>query len=220
MITQGPTTLRVGTVLPLNDPGANSNNPATAVQIQNGSPFIVSINIGGSIFTIQSFTAQTVPTAGGGQQMTLDPVASGGSSQSSSANSLVVVWLLAGENAPMVDGPLTAAAVASGLANAGIAGAGKLISASVTVPAGNGDPFLTIANGTYQVWNVGWTVGPTPPTVGTLSFESIGTFDSLTVDEGGSNRMAGMFFQVSGAHPIIAQNDMDQEVVAFIVYST
>lgn len=219
MITQGPTTLTIGLVLPLNDPGANSNNPATAVQIQNGSPFIVNVNVGGAVFTIQSFTAQTVPTAGGGQQMTLDPVASGGSSQSSAANSLVVVWLLAGEHAPMVDGPLTAAAVASGLANAGIAGAGTLISATVTVPAGNGNPF-TIANGTYQVWNVGWMVQVTPPTTGSLVFESSGAFDAVTPEEGASNRMAGMFFRVSGAHPIIAQNNMDEEVEAFIVYST
>lgn len=111
MITQGPYDLTLNTTLPLNDPGANSNNAATAVQIQNASPFIIDVNAGGTVLTIQSFTAQTVPTSGGGQQMSVTPIATNIASVTTAPKVLTVVWLLAGESSPMVDGPLTAAAI-------------------------------------------------------------------------------------------------------------
>lgn len=118
MITQGPFTLTLGDTLPLNDPGATSNNPATAVQIQNASPFIIEVNAGGTLLTIQSFTAQTVVTSGGGQQMSVEPIGTNIASVTTSDDSLTVVWLLAGESSPMVDGPLTAAAIVAAISGA------------------------------------------------------------------------------------------------------
>ncbi len=112
MITQGPFSLTIGTALALNDPGANSNHPATAIQLQNASPFIIEVNSGGIVLTIQSFTAQTVPTSGGGQPLSVVPIQSNSGGGNTAANVLTVAWLLAGESAPMLDGPLTAAAIA------------------------------------------------------------------------------------------------------------
>jgi hypothetical protein len=109
VITQGPFSLVLNDTIPLEDPGATSNNPATQVQLQNATPFIIEVNVGGAVYTIQSFTAQTVPTSGGGQQMSVDPVES--TAGGGGGGSLTIVWLLAGEVSPMQDGPLTAAAI-------------------------------------------------------------------------------------------------------------
>jgi len=138
MITQGPFTLTLGTTLPLNDPGATSNNPATQVQLQNATAFIIEVNVGGAVYTIQSFTAQTVPTSGGGQQMAVSPLESTGGG----GGTLTVVWLLAGEQSPMQDGPLTAAAIAAanpvptavfGPASVTASGGGTLVIPSVPI---------------------------------------------------------------------------------------
>jgi hypothetical protein len=110
MITKGPYSLTIGTTLELPDPGATSNNPGTQLQLQNNSPLTINVNSGGTIYTIQSFTAQTV-TAAGSQPLSVLPIVSSGAS--TAANALFVVWLLQGESPPMQDGPLTAAAIAS-----------------------------------------------------------------------------------------------------------
>lgn len=220
MITQGPFTLTLGDTLPLNDPGATSNNPATAVQIQNASPFIIEVNSGGIVLTIQSFTAQTVLTSGGGQQMSVLPLASGGSAQTTAVQSLTVVWLLAGESAPMVDGPLTAAALASTLASSGLSGAsGSVEGLSITVAAGATDTF-TLTVGHWRLWNLGWTKASTLPTVGQVTFTFPGSSftggtDSVSVEGAASARLAGLIFD---ADPVIT-NNMDEAVNVFLVIS-
>jgi hypothetical protein len=195
MITQGPFDLTLDTPLPLIDPGANSNNPATAVQIQNASPFIVEVNTGGIVLTIQSFTAQTIPTSGGGQQMNVDPIASGPSAQTVAAKSLSIVWLLAGESAPMVDGPLTASAIATTLAAQGLAGA-QVISETKTVASG-ANQNLTSGFTPAILWN--WGFFPTvlgastwPTLGGVLLIIASGPNDSIGWDGGASNRLAGI----------------------------
>jgi hypothetical protein len=222
LITQGPFTLTLGDTLPLNDPGATSNNPATAVQIQNASPFIIEVNSGGTVLTIQSFTAQTVLTSGGGQQMSVTPLASGGSAQTTAVDGLTVVWLLAGESAPMVDGPLTAAALASTLASSGLSGAsGSVKGISIAVAAGATDP-MTVPVGNLKIWNLGWfkqALG-TLPTIGQATFtfpgpSFTGGIDSVTVAAAGSDRLAGLIFT---GNPEIT-NNMDQAIDAFLVYS-
>jgi hypothetical protein len=228
MITQGPFGLTLGQTLPLNDPGATSNNPATAVQIQNASPFIIEVNSGGNVLTIQSFTAQTMLTSGGGQQMSVDAIASGPTGQTTSPRSLTVVWLLGGESAPMVDGPLTASAIATTLAQSGIGGA-KLISATVALPANTGPtPLAAVPDGTYRLWNFGFNLAlatDSPPTKGLVfvAFDAAGSTADDTVGWQGdaSNRLAGMVFvlggPMSGAVEFI--NYTDAAIEAFITYS-
>ena len=226
MITQGPFDLTLNTALPLNDPGANSNNPATAVQIQNASPFIVEVNAGGIVLTIQSFTAQTIPTSGGGQQMSVTPISAGVSGQRTAPQSLTAIWLLAGESAPMVDGPLTAAALSWSLYGAGIGGseivsvvAGGLAAGSSTVPVFPGSATLRVWN-----WGVQPTIARTPPTKG---FIWISTFvgssqatDSISYVEGASNRLAGLVFETqANGGAITISNTTDQTTDVFIDYS-
>lgn len=229
MNTQGPFDLTLNQLLPLNDPGATSNNPATAVQIQNASPFIVEVNSGGIVLTIQSFTAQTVPTSGGGQQMSVTPMQSGGNAQQTSPKSLTAVWLLAGESSPMLDGPLTAAAIESTLGSQGIAGVSLL---TIAFPCASG-AFIDfaahgLAAGTYRLWNWGWfqpTSSSAPPTKGTLILNpangSNGADDSLTYLQGSSNRLAGMVFVIGGPSSGFCAftNNTDQTVEAFITFS-
>ena len=196
MITQGPFTLTLGETLPLNDPGATSNNPATAVQIQNASPFIIEVNSGGIVLTIQSFTAQTVLTSGGGQQMSVTPI-SASTSTSVAAKSLTVVWLLANESAPIVDGPLTASALVSGLASAGLGGADVVV-AFLALAAGAHGFFTGLGSANIQIWNWGYlpdsALTGTWPTSGG-AFISVGAsnqaYDSVGL-EGSSNRLAGL----------------------------
>jgi hypothetical protein len=115
VITQGPFNLTLNVALAVHDPGATSNNPSTAVQIQNASPFIITANVAGFSLTIQSFTAQTVALGGGGQQGSITPVQTNQTGVTTAANSLTLVWLLPGEQAPMVDGALTAAAITAAI---------------------------------------------------------------------------------------------------------
>jgi hypothetical protein len=221
VISQGPFTLTVNTVLPLHDPGANSNNPAVSVQIQNSSPFIVSVNSGGTVLTIQPFTAQTVATSGGGQQMSLDPLAAGGSAQTVAASSLVLVWLLAGEVAPMLDGALTAAAIATSIGQSGLAGAAVLGAGGTIASGGNSNPTLTPGN-SFRLWNWGYSglFGGTTPTTGfvQLLLGSIGqpTTDLLSVTEYGSARLAGLLF-TNGI--ITVTNGTNQAIGWYIDYS-
>ncbi len=155
MISQGPFDLTLGTALPLNDPGANSNNPATAVQIQNASPFIIDVNAGGIALTIQSFTAQTVPTSGGGQEMSVTPIQTNQPGQTTATKVLTVVWLLAGESAPMVDGPLTAAAIVNAFGNSIItteSGGGSALAGTSVGPSST--VALLAAPAAGKVWRI------------------------------------------------------------------
>lgn len=224
MITQGPFDLTLNTALPLHDPGATSNNPATAVQIQNASPFILDVNAGGIVLTIQSFTAQTMPSSGGGQQMSVTPIASGPSGQSRAAASLTVVWLLAGESSPMVDGPLTAAAIATSLAQSGIGGATVLGFARNVAAAGSYTLNLApggdlSGTGPWRLWNWGFVVDVTTPTTGGCAL-FLGTprpvTDSTWIGHPASDNLAGQVFN----GPVVIQNNMDQTVEIFIDYST
>jgi hypothetical protein len=219
MITQGPFDLTIGDVLPLSDPGASSNNPAVSVQIQNASPFIVEVNSGGTVLTIQSFTAQTVATSGGGQQMSVAPMASGGSAQTLALLSLTVVWLLAGEQSPMADGALTAAAIATSIGEAGLAGASVTGYQHTLAAGGTINPVLGAGN--FRLWNWGFTpFGGSPPTTGMafISFGPIGSLvsDTVSVANPASNNLAGVLFSATN---LAITNDTDAEVDVFIDYS-
>jgi hypothetical protein len=91
------------------NPTAQWGNPATTVQVQNSSAFIISVVAGGETFTIQPFVAQTLPLgASSGSAITIEGLTS---PSGLTTDSLTLVWLLAGEPAPMQDGPLTSAAL-------------------------------------------------------------------------------------------------------------
>lgn len=97
-------TLNVLTTVP--DPTAQWGAPASAVQLQNATPFVLQVVIDGEQWVIQSFTAQTLPTAGSGTSLTVLPTSGPAGTQ----GGLVVVWLDKGEAPPMTDGQLTGAA--------------------------------------------------------------------------------------------------------------
>jgi hypothetical protein len=224
VITQGPFTLTVGVTLPLIDPGASSNNPATAVQLQNASPFVIEVNSGGTVLTIQSFTAQTVNTSGGGQSMSVVPIVAGSNGQTLATMSLTVVWLLAGESAPMLDGSLTAAAIFNSISGAGIAGV-VVQSESVGVAAALGtSPGSTMVNAPFnlRLWNWGFYPAASgwPVDAGfTIFIAASPTYpiDSLGFGIGSSDRLAGIF--VASGTPIQFLNFSTTPVEMYYDYS-
>jgi len=104
-ITQGPYTLSQTTTLTLNDPSDYSVS-STALQLQNNSGFALTVQSAGATYSIMPFFAQTIPTLGGGQSITIvpaNPIQSAGNQ----TGALTAVWLLPGQNAPIQDGALT-----------------------------------------------------------------------------------------------------------------
>lgn len=108
-------TLNVLTTIPDANETAGTTTPSTAVQIQNSSVFVINVTASGLSYTIQSFTAQTIPLNPTGAPITILPTQSLSAASSASATTLTAVWLLPGQTAPMEDGPLTAAAIANAL---------------------------------------------------------------------------------------------------------
>jgi hypothetical protein len=107
-------TVEDGTTLTYPNPTALGGQPATAVQIQNSSAFIIQVVGGGEQFIIQPFVAQTIPIAQQGTPITIEGIGLP-SGLSASADTLTLIWLLSGEQPPMQDGPLTAAALIASL---------------------------------------------------------------------------------------------------------
>ena len=100
MIPVGPITVVLGQAVVEDDPAQQGGPASTAVQIQNSSPFVLNVLTVGDPYTIQPRIAQTVPV--GGQPIVITAVQqlAGGSPM------ITIVWLLAGEQPPMQDGPL------------------------------------------------------------------------------------------------------------------
>ena len=104
-VTQGPYSLSQGTTLTLNDP-ADYSVASSSLQIQNNSGFTLTVQSAGATYNIMPFFAQTIPTIGGGQSITVtpsNPIQSAGNQ----TGGLTVVWLLPGQQAPIQDGALT-----------------------------------------------------------------------------------------------------------------
>lgn len=113
MITVGPFSLTLNEPITLPDPAATLGNFSSSVQVQNDSPFLLTVAANGQFYSIQEFTAQTIPLTGDGSSVLITPTAGPAGTQ----GGLSVVWLLATEQAPMTDGQLTGAATyAEGLA--------------------------------------------------------------------------------------------------------
>jgi hypothetical protein len=64
------------------------------------------VSAGGELYSIQSWTAQTIPLASDGVNPTVLPI----SGPSGTQGSMTAVWLLPGQSPPMEDGQLTGAA--------------------------------------------------------------------------------------------------------------
>jgi len=104
-VTQGPLSLSQGTTLTLNDP-ADYSVASAALQLQNNSGFTLTVQSAGATYNIMPFFAQTIPTIGGGQSITVtpsNPIQSAGNQ----TGGLTAVWLLPGQAAPIQDGALT-----------------------------------------------------------------------------------------------------------------
>jgi hypothetical protein len=134
VITQGPLTLTKGQAVDLNDP--STGVASVALQIQNATPFLIFVYSGANLYSIQPYIAQTIPAAGG-QTVVVNPQ----NSVALASNGLTVVWLLAGETAPMEDGPLAV-----------IAGTGSDIATiSYSVDVNNSDQILVPVPGLVYV---------------------------------------------------------------------
>ena len=110
-LTTGPYTLTAGVSLSLSDPYRYSS-PAASVQLQNSTGFLLTVQSSGAPYTIQPYTAATIPTIMGGQTLVVLPT----SGTPNQVGSLTAVWLLAGQDPPIPDGSLT-----SGIANQRVA---------------------------------------------------------------------------------------------------
>jgi len=108
----GPITLALNVPTTEADPQQVLGTVSAAVQIQNSSVFQLQVFSLGDPYTIQPFTAQTIPT--GGQPITITPTQD--PSSLTDAETITIVWLLRGENPPQQDGPLTAAAIEAAIA--------------------------------------------------------------------------------------------------------
>ena len=118
-LTTGPYDLGSIPSVTVQDPNKWGSG-STAVQIQNATPYTISVVTGLGQFTIQGLSASTIPTAFGSSVSVT--VTSG---LENFAQFLTMVWLVKGQSSPMADGPLSA----------------------VTGP---GTPTTTTANGNYS----------------------------------------------------------------------
>ena len=126
--TSGPFTPSLLALITAPDPTAQWGSPATKVQVQNASPFALTVTVNGEQNTITSFTAQTLDTGGTGASATILPTAGPAGSQ----GSVTMVWLITDQAPPMTDGQLTGAATyAQGLGST-LLPATILASASLT----------------------------------------------------------------------------------------
>jgi hypothetical protein len=127
VITVGPRTLTVGVGTAINDPA--QGNGSKAVQIQNASPYQLTVLALGDVITVPGFFAQTVEM--GEQPIVVTPVAASATGAASNITFVFLLGVAAGdgitlpdgtqvETPPVVDGSLTAAAIQAASAPPGL----------------------------------------------------------------------------------------------------
>ena len=117
MLTTGPFTLTQGAEASYPDPYATGGPTAVNVQLQNQSPYVLTVLAAGEQFTVQAFSAQTVPIqSSGGASIAVTPE---GSTGSVATNGLYLVWLLRGEQSETPDGSFSITSVDIGTIAAG-----------------------------------------------------------------------------------------------------
>lgn len=118
----GPSSYTVGTPTSVDDPAQGGGNPSIACQIQNASSYQLLVNAGGAPLTIQPFFAQTFSISG--QPISITPITG---TSTGTASNITLAFLLEAppqsgvqvsdgswvEQPPIVDGSLTAEAIAS-----------------------------------------------------------------------------------------------------------
>lgn len=211
----GPQSFGVGASTSVVDPAADGGNPSVAVQIQNSSGYQLLVAAAGGVLSIQSFTAQTIQITGA--PITIQPLQGTGTGPCLMTLAFLLgkapntgmqladgTWV---ESPPMTDGPLTAAAIANGLAGIGLAGVNGMQTTSVnllTTATGFINMDLLAPNG-YQLWNLGFGPATSWPTVGgvkaiILVAVPAYAFDTWGWQSGSSNRLAGL--RVSPGNPV------------------
>ena len=100
--TTGPFQLSSTVPLVVGDPNVFTGPASSSVQVQNSSGYLISVNTGGSSYTIQPFACSTIPTQNrtGATITTIAPLSNFG-------NSITLIWMIPGQNPPMDDGALT-----------------------------------------------------------------------------------------------------------------
>ena len=100
--TTGPFQLSSTVPLVVGDPNVFTGPASSSVQVQNSSGYLISVNTGGSSYTIQPFACSTIPTQNrtGATITTIAPLSNFG-------NSITLIWMIPGQNPPMADGALT-----------------------------------------------------------------------------------------------------------------
>lgn len=175
-----PVTLTLNVLASVPNPTLGGQDFA-AVQLQNSSVFVIQVVADGLQYTIQPFTAQTVPLSSTGNPITILPTQNPGGS-TVGGSTLTPVWLLPGEAPPMQDGPLTAAAIVAAITGSissqgvvdtlasGVAVGGQI---SLAIPAGSvqhsyATLIVVFTGGTYP--NVGTTVAAAVANGGQVGF--------------------------------------------------
>ena len=109
-LTSGPYNLAAGGLLTLDDPNAKGGQVSDRVQIQNQSGFTLTVYSSGAPYTIPALQSSTIPTAAGGQSITVISSAASSTAAGSVGGSVSAVWLLPEQSSPIPDGPLTVGA--------------------------------------------------------------------------------------------------------------
>lgn len=175
MLVDGPQTLTVGQANNIVDP-AETGNPSVAVQIQNSSPYQLSVLAAGDGYSIQPFFAQTIPVAGG-VPIQIEPLPQTGLSAACSVTLTFLLGTAPGDGVqlpgglwveapPQQDGPLTAAAIAAALSTQGsvdVIGTGSLslvsqITSFSVTPLKSYASLILVTNPTGVAGTIPWEV--------------------------------------------------------------
>ena len=146
MLNTGPQNLTLATPATVANPYTYGGNEPVAVQIDNATGFLLQASAGGLVYLVQAYTALTIPLSGGGQNLTLLPFTG---SATPPYNQCTETWLLAGEESPMPDGPLTAAAISAAIA--GTVNTQYAETLVATVAGGTASDIVTLPAGTLSI---------------------------------------------------------------------
>ena len=200
-LTTGPYTLTNGVSLSLVDPYRYSS-PAATVQLQNNTGFLLTVQSSGAPYTIQPYTATTIPTILGGQSVIVLPTAA----TPNQVGQLSAVWLLDGQDPPIPDGPLT-----GGIANQKVAYGPTTLSGSqtFTVPLSSSDQAISLVISSAGPLTVLYSVTGTQSGI---VYSATGLGSTITWSSSST--------QVRGPWPVYGAIDTSVTVVITVVSGT
>lgn len=205
-LVTGPVPLIATTAAELKYP---SDAPQTYIVIDNVSPFLVRVGLGGTTHWLPPYTSNVWAAPGNHQPVSLFPVAVPGFTDESVA--LVVpaaataTWYGPGEGVPggVYPAALTGPAVEAGLASAGVAGSSAMLfSQAHTIANGAEFSLAPLAAGTlYRVWNWGASSYASAPAADTVAVAHAPKFttplstiplDTISPASPASSRISGL----------------------------